>query len=76
MMRIAICDLGDDLVEALDDDRREPHRELVDDEHGGVDDEGPSEREHLLFPTRERAGELRAPLGQPGELRERPVPAR
>ena len=62
--RLALGDLGDDLVEALDDDRREAHRELVDHEHGRVDDERAGERQHLLLTARQRAGELLAPFAR------------
>ena len=42
--------------EALDDDRREPERELVDQDDARVRDEGLREHDHLLLAARERAG--------------------
>ena len=59
------------LVQLLDDDRRETHRQLVDEQHGGLGRERPGHREHLLLAARERARGLLAPLAQARELRER-----
>ena len=44
----------DDLNELVDDDRREPERQLVDHEHLGVVQQRDGERQHLLLPTGQR----------------------
>ncbi len=59
---------GDDFVKLLDDDRGEPHRQLVEEQQRRIDGETAGEREHLLLTARERAGELAAPLAEPREL--------
>ena len=63
--------VGDGLVEALDDHRRQPHRELVEEQQRGVDGEGAGHGQHLLLAAGEGAGHLGAPLAQPGEALER-----
>ena len=64
---------GDALVELLDDDRGETHRQLVEQEQRGVGGDRPGHGEHLLLATRQRAGHLLAALLQPRELGERLV---
>ena len=59
------------VVQLLDDDRRQAHRELVDQEHRGIGGERAGHREHLLLAARERAGGLACRRSfEPGELRE------
>ena len=60
----------DDRVEVVDDQRREAHRELVEQQHLRVDGQRAGHREHLLLAARQRARELLAPLGQAWEPRE------
>ena len=55
------------LVHLVDDDRREPERELVRDEQARRVHEHPRQRQHALLATRERPGDLLAPLPQPRE---------
>src|SRR3954470_19705165 len=47
--------LGDDLVQLLDDDRREAHRQLVEQQQRRIRREAARHREHLLLAARERA---------------------
>ena len=63
-------DLGDGLVELADDERRQAHRQLVDEEHGRVGAEAAGQGEHLLLAARQRAGQLRAGAPAAGEQRE------
>ena len=59
---------ADDLEHLLHDDRREPERELVDDEHLGFVQQRHREREHLLLPARQilrrRVAVARASIGK------------
>ena len=64
-------DVRDDLVQLFDDDRRQPHRQLVEEEQRGVGGEPAGHRQHLLFAARQRAGELAAPFGETREARVR-----
>jgi hypothetical protein len=64
-------DVGNVLVELLDEDRGEAHRELVDEEHGRVGRERAGHREHLLLAARQRSGRLLAPVGEAREACER-----
>ena len=50
------------LVELVDDQRRQAHRQLVDEQHARVGAEAAGQGEHLLLAARQRAGQLRAPL--------------
>ena len=54
----------DGAEQLLDDDRREPERQLVDQEQLGAGDGGHGERQHLLLAAREVAGPLVAAGGQ------------
>ena len=69
-------DRADDLVEVLDDERREAHRELVEQQHLRVGRHGAGHREHLLLAARQRARELLAPLSEAREPGERALAAR
>jgi ABC-type Fe3+/spermidine/putrescine transport system ATPase subunit len=51
-------DLGDDLVELLDDDRRQPHRQLVEQQQGRVDGQASRKRQHLLLAARQGPRQL------------------
>ena len=64
-------DLADGVVELVDDQRRQPHRQLVEQQQGRVGGQRPRHREHLLLAARQRAGQLAAPLEQPREVGER-----
>ena len=55
----SLRDVRDDLVQLLDDDRRQPHRQLVEQEQRRVGREPARHREHLLLAARQRARELR-----------------
>ncbi len=63
--------LGDPLVELLDDERGEPHRQVVEHQQRRVRRQRARHRQHLLLATRQRAGELVAALVQAGEVVER-----
>src|SRR5689334_23984625 len=56
------CDRAHVLVQLLDDDRREAHRQFVDEQHRRVGGECPRHRQHLLLAARQRAGGLLASL--------------
>src|SRR6266511_2361682 len=60
-------DLADDLEDPLDEDRREPHRRLVQQEELRVGHQRAADRHHLLLAARERPGALGLPLGQARE---------
>ena len=62
-------DLGDDAVQLLDDERRQAHRQLVEQQHGRIGREATGHREHLLLAARHRAGQLAAAFLESGELR-------
>ena len=57
--------------EALDDDRREPERQLVDEDHARVRDERLREHDHLLLAAREQAAGDPPALLELGEELER-----
>ena len=59
--------LVDELEHALHDDRREPERELVDQQDLGLVHQHAREREHLLLAAGEAARRLLAALGELGE---------
>ena len=59
-----------DLEQLLDDDRREPERQLVDDQHLGLVHERHRQGEHLLLAARQVAGGGAAALARaPGTAR-------
>ena len=62
-------DLADRAEQALDDDRREAHAQLVDQQHLRSLDQRPRHREHLLLAARERAGAQLPPRLERGEER-------
>ena len=66
-------DVGDELVQLLDDERGQAHRQLVEQQQRRVGGEGAGHRQHLLLAARQRAGELADALAQPGEAGEGPV---
>ena len=63
-------DLGDDLVELLDDQRGQAHRQLVEEQQRRVDGEAAGHRQHLLLAAGHRAGQLVAALPEAGEAGE------
>src|SRR5438093_2191212 len=70
---------GQYLVERLDDDRRQPERDLVHEQQTRIGHEAAADREHLLLAAREVRARLIASRGQRGEesvdALERPRPA-
>ena len=66
-----LVDLPHDLHQTLDDDRRQPERELVDHQQPGSGDERLREAQHLLLPTGEVAGGGVPPRSEDGEVRQR-----
>ncbi len=62
--------------EALDDDRREPERELVDEHHARVGDERLGQHDHLLLAAREQAAGDAPALLELGEELERTLRSR
>ena len=66
-------DGADGLVQLVDDQRRQTHRQLVEQQHARVAGDGPGDGQHLLLAAGHRAGHLGAPLGQAREVRERPL---
>ena len=74
--RAGVADRGEVAVHLVDDDRREPERELVGDEQARRLHQHAREREHPLLAARERAGDLLAPLAQAGEQLVRTVERR
>ena len=60
-------DLGDDAVELLDHQRREAHRQLVEQQHGRVDGQAAGHGQHLLLAARQGPGQLAAAFLQAGE---------
>ena len=58
---------ADQLVELVDDQRRQAHRQLVEQQDLGPGDQGPRDGQHLLLAPGEGAGHLLAPLLQTGE---------
>ena len=67
-------DLRHDLVELLDDDRRQSHRQLVEDQQRRIGGQATGHGEHLLLAAGQRPGDLGAPLLQPGEAGVAPAP--
>src|SRR3954447_26587725 len=65
--RALLVDLHDDLEDPLDEDRRETHRWLVEEEQLRPGHERAAHRDHLLLAAGERPRALRAPLEQPRE---------
>ena len=62
--------VADGLEQPLDHHGGEAERELVDQQHAGLEHEGPAEGEHLLLAARQRAGRLlRAGRGARGTAR-------
>ena len=60
-------DVADRVEDLLDQDRRQPHARLVQQEEPGVRHERTADREHLLLAAREGAGHLTDALGEPRE---------
>src|SRR2546426_5634723 len=60
-------DLFDRRIDVVDDDRREPQRDLIEDDQLRTRLNGASDCQHLLLSSRERAAQLVAALGQDGE---------
>jgi len=58
---------GQDVVEALDEGRRQAQRELVEEEDAGIGHQRPADRDRLLLATREVDGRPAQPLPHPGE---------
>ncbi len=65
-------DRADRRDQALDDDRRQPQRQLVDDHEPRLRDERLREHDHLLLAARQRARLRAEPLLELGEQLERP----
>ena len=65
--RPLLVDLDDDLEDPVDQDRRESHRRLVEQQQPGPRHQGAADRAHLLLAARERAGLLRLALLEPRE---------
>ena len=63
-------------VDLVDDDRRQPERQLVGDEQLGLLHEHAGHGEHPLLAARERAGDLLAPVGERREELEGPLERR
>ena len=62
---------SEDRHEALDNERSEAERQLVDEDHRRAGHEGLGEHDHLLLPTRQRTCRRVPPLLQLGEQLER-----
>ena len=58
---------ANDVEDLFDQQRGKAHRGLVEQEDGGPLHQRPSNRQHLLFPARQRAAALPHPLLQPGK---------
>src|SRR5712691_1884574 len=67
--RALLVDLHDGLEDALHEDRREPHRGLIQAEQRGVRHQRTRDRDHLLLASGERARALLLALGEPREER-------
>ena len=65
--RSRVAEAGEALVELVDDDRRQPERQLVGDEDLRHLDQHPGQRQHALLAARQRAGRLAAALAEPRE---------
>src|SRR5438046_210930 len=61
---LVLVQLADDVVEAGDDERREPERRLVEQQEARTLHERPRQRELLLLAAAQRPGRLPAPLGE------------
>src|SRR5919197_294575 len=59
--------LRDDLADPLDEDRREPHRRLIEQQQLRARHQRPADRHHLLLAARERSGLLCLALGEARE---------
>ena len=68
-----VAQVGDHLEDAVDVDRAEPERRLVQQQHARPRHQCARDRELLLLSSRQRARELRRPLAQDGERREPPL---
>ncbi len=55
------------LVELAHDEWGQPHGQLVEQQHGGIGDQGPGDGQHLLLPSGEGPGHLLPPFLQPGK---------
>ena len=71
--RALLVDLDDDLEDLLDEDRREPHRRLVEQEQVRLRHQRPPDRAHLLLAAGHRPRLLRLALGETREEREHAV---
>src|SRR3954453_1103842 len=67
--RPVLVDLLDDLEDLVDQDRREAHRRLVEQEQPGARHQRTADRTHLLLSARQRPRLLRSALLQPWEER-------
>src|SRR5579884_2960972 len=65
-----LLELGQDPIDVLDDERREPLRRLVDQEQPRVGDQRAADREHLLLAAREAPRAARAQLAELRQLLE------
>src|SRR5215217_3049773 len=68
-----LVDLGDRLVDALDEDRGDAHRGLVEQQQGRLRHQGTPDGEHLLLAARHRAALLALALLQAWEQRVHPL---
>ena len=57
----------DDRQQLLHDDRRQPERELVDEQHVGVVQQRDGQRQHLLLAARQRRRQLVLAVGELAE---------
>jgi hypothetical protein len=71
----ALLELLDHLEDLLDHDRREPERELVEQQDPRLEQQALGDGQHLLLAAGERPGGLVEPLAQPGEQLEHLVDA-
>src|SRR5262245_12072352 len=68
-----LVDFRDDREDLLDQDRRQPHRGLVQEQQFRPAHQRASDRQHLLLAAGQRAAGLLAPLGEAGEQRVHPI---
>ena len=61
--------VADDVEHVLHDGRRQAERRLVEHDELGLAHQAAADRQHLLLAAGQRAGRLRAPLGEPREQR-------
>ena len=59
-------DLLQPLVDGVNDDRRQPERELVGDQQAGGDDQHLGQRQHALLTARQRSRSLLSPFLEDG----------